>query len=182
MTLVAATGRFSVAFWWKQSPRVSSLYVQWDSWLGDNPHCLKSEWTSHCWPWTHFPLPFSDVLLQPFEDPLNYNRNLGSFFQKVSFGLSTLTWEMVICCHVSLPFWRHFVPFLIQVPDSGGLFLMKSRSPVYSCVINFFPSDLRSHPEIRDHTVCFISPKAQRTLHIQRLRSVCQTSSTFHGQ
>ena len=105
VTLVAATGRFSVAFWWKQSPRARSLYVQWGSWVDDNPPCLEPECTSHCWPWTHFPLPIPDVLLQPFEDPLNYNRNLGSFFQKVPFGLSTLTWEVGVCCHVSLPFW-----------------------------------------------------------------------------
>ena len=178
MTLVAATGRFSVAFWWKQSPRARSLYVQWDSWVDDHPPCLEPECSSHCWPWTHFPLPIPDVLLQPFEDPPNYNRNLGSFFQKVSFGLSTVTWEMVICCRVSLPFWT----FCTLSNPGPQLFHMKSRSPVSSCAKNFFPSDFGRHPEIRDHTVYLVSPKAQCTSHIQCLNSVCQTSSTFHEQ
>lgn len=173
MTLVAATGRFSVAFWWKQSPRARSLYVQWDSWVGDNPHCLEPECTSHCWLWTHSSLPKSDVLLQPFEDPLNYNRNLGSFFQKVSVGFSTLTWEMVICCYVSLPFWT-FCTLSNSGPQLWGTLSYEAQGTSF-----FLCQKFLRHPEIRGHAV---SPKVQCALHTQCLKSVCQTSSTLHEQ
>lgn len=68
------------------------MCVHWDSWVGDNPHCLEHECTSHCLPGTHFPLSVLGVLLQSFEDTLDYNTNLVNLFLKVSFGLSTLTW------------------------------------------------------------------------------------------
>lgn len=160
MTLIAATGRFSVAFWWKQSPRARSLYVQWDSWVGDNPHCLEPECTSHCWLWTHSSLPISDVLLQPFEDPLNYNRNLGSFFQKVSLGLSTLTWEMVICCYVSLPFWT-FCTLSNSGPQLWGTLSYEAQGTSFFLCQKFLPLwlwkaswDQRSC-SITESTMCF---------------------------
>lgn len=81
------------------------MYVQWDSWLGGNPHCLEHECTSHCLPGAHFPLPVLGVLLQSFEDTLDYNTHLVNLFLKVPLvSQPLLGGETAICCCVSLPF------------------------------------------------------------------------------